>query len=141
MGKTLFLREFGVNPDKVEPLPLLPVSKYCRLKEGISKKSFHIKFLSQGKIHKGVIDTEDQVLHMKEPVLLPVYDDNVVSAWKYVVKMHRNGKPKKTVYYDENEKLCGEEYSDETGVLKRGSWRRSKGIEVYWNPRKQVWEP
>ena len=141
LGETLFLREFGVEADKVEPLPLLPVSKYYHIKEGISKKSFYIKFWSQKKVLKGVIDRENQTLHMREPVLLPVYDDNVVSAWEYVVKMHRNGKPKKTLYYDENEQLCGEEYSDENGVLKRGSWRRLKGIEVYWNPRKQVWEP
>lgn len=140
LGETLFLREFGVKPDKVEPLLLPPVSKY-RLKEGISKKSFYIKFLSQGKVLKGVIDKENQVLYMEEPVLLPVYADDTVSAWKYVVKIHSNGKPKKVVYYDENEQLCGEEYLDENGVLKRASWRRLKGIEVYWNPKKQVWEP
>jgi hypothetical protein len=59
----------------------------------------------------------------------------------YVMKVHKNGKPKKTVCYDEHEKVCGEEYFDETGERKRGSWKRHKGIEVYWNQRKKVWEP
>ena len=79
-------------------------------------------------------------MHLKEPSSLSV-DADSVSVWKYAVKIHSNGKPKTTIYYDENEQLCGKEYLDEKGALKRGSWRRSKGIEVYWNPGKQVWEP
>jgi hypothetical protein len=81
MGETLFLKKFGVKADKAEPLPLLPVSTYYRLQEGLSKKSFHIKFRSQGKGYKGILDKEPQELYIQEPVLLPVYGDDLVPVW------------------------------------------------------------
>lgn len=139
LGEALFLKEFGVEADKAE-LSVRLVTKYYRLK-GISKKSFHVTFRSQGKVYKGILDREHQILHIQKPVLLPVYTDDAVPVWRYVLKMYKNGEPKKVGYYDENEQLCGEEYLDEKGMLKRKSWRRRKGIEEYWYPAKQVWEP
>ena len=42
---------------------------------------------------------------------------------------------------DDTEILQKVDYLSEDGSLLKGSWRRYKGAEEYWNPKKEVWEP
>jgi len=139
LGEDLFLSKFGVKPDKVKVLSTFTY-KYDHLK-GISKNSVRIKFWSQEKVYKGVVDIENKRLYIKEPVLLLMFTGDVIPVWKDVTAVHRNGMPKRVVFNDADERPRGMDYLDEEGTLKKGSWRRYKGREVYWFPEKQVWEP
>ena len=140
LGEKLFLSKFGVKPDKTKIL-LAFTYKYDHLHYNISTKSLQIKFWSQGQVYKGIVDIENERLLIKEPVLLTVHTGDVIPVWKDVTKVHRNGKPKAVVFRDDAEQLRGIDYLDEEGILKRGSLRRYKSIEVYWFPEKEVWEP
>ena len=140
LGETLFSAQCGIKADKTE-LIYRSVSEYDRLQYGVSGKGVQVKFWSQGKVYKGIIDTENQTLHMKEPVLFPVYAGDPIPLWKETVNIYGNGMPKKVEFYDSTEFLHRVDYLDEKGVLTKGSWRRLKDIEAYWNPKKEVWEP
>lgn len=140
LGERLFLQNFGMEADKTE-LIQRPVSTYDRLQHGIFGKGVQMKFRSQGKVYKGIVDSETETLHMKEPLFLPVYTDGSISIWKETPQKYGSGMPKKVEYYDCDELLQRIEYLDENGQLKKGSWRRYEGREEYWNPKKEEWEP
>lgn len=140
IGEDLFLSQFGVRPDEVKVLSAFTY-KYDRLTHGISTHSVRIKFQSQGKVYKAIVDIENKKLYIKEPVFLPVHTADVIPVWKDVTRIHRNGMAKTVVFYDADERPRGENHLDEEGNLRKGSWRRYKGTEVYWFPKKQVWEP
>ncbi len=140
LAEDLFMRTFGKKADKAEPI----LRKTCTLDtlaQILSDETMRAKFRSGKKVYKGTVDVKNEVLYMEEPELAPVYADESIPLWKEVSKLHKNGMPKKVEYYDGNEFPHGEEYLDENGALKKGSWRRHKGREEYWNPKKQEWEP
>lgn len=140
LAEDLFIRTFGKKADKVEPI-LREICTLGPLAQILSDKTMRAKFRSGKKVYKGTVDVKNEVLHIEEPELVPVYADESIPLWKEVSKLHKNGTPKKVEYYDGNEFPLGEEYFDENGGLKKGSWRRYKGREEYWNPEKQEWEP
>lgn len=140
LGETLFSAQYGIKADKTE-LIYRSVSEYDRLQYGVSGRGVQVKFWSQRKVYKGVIDTENQTLYMREPVLFPVYAGDPIPLWKETSNMHGNGMPKKVEFYDSTEFLHRVDYLDEKGVLTKGSWRRLKDAVAYWNPKKQIWEP
>ena len=72
---------------------------------------------------------------------MPVCVGEDVPVWKEVTKMLKSGMPHKIESYDDYDLLHRVDYLDEKGVLCRGSWKRREGIEEYWNPETQVWEP
>lgn len=139
LGETLFLSQYGVNPEKCIVLSL-KLSTYDLQNLGISKKSAYIKFLSRGKTYKGIIDLQNKALYMQEPVYLPVFEGNLLPLWRRVTKIHTNGNPKKIEFYDDTETPHRFDCLDDRGELVEGSWRRQKGIEEHWNPKKRTWE-
>jgi hypothetical protein len=140
LGETLFLNEVGAIPDKIEVLSAFTY-KYDQITKGISSHSVRIKFWSQERVYKGIIDIKKEKLYIKEPMMLPVYTGDPVLVWKEVISVYKNILPKKVEYYDADENLCGIDHFDKEGNLKKGSLRRYKGREVYWFPQKGAWEP
>jgi hypothetical protein len=130
LGEDLFLSKFGVELDEVKVLSTF-IHKHNHLKKGISKNSVWIKFWSQKKVYKGIVDIENEMLYIKEPIPLTMHTGELIPVWKDVTAVHRNGLPKKEVFHDADERPRGVVYLDKEGCLKRGSWRRYKGIEVY----------
>ena len=140
LGEHLFLNKCGAVPDKIKVLSLFTF-KYDQVTQGISSHSVQIKFSSQKKVYKGIVDVKKEKLYIKEPMLLPVYTGDSVRVWKDFTAVHHNKMPKRVEYRDADEQLCGIDYLDEKGNLKKGSLRRYNSREVYWFPEKQVWEP
>lgn len=140
MGEKLFLLNCGAEADKTEII-LRPVSKYDKKIYRIPGKAVQMKFWSQKTVYKGILDTERGLLHMKEPVSLPVYQGESVLVWKETPAVHRNSMPKKVEFYDSTELLHRVDRCDEKGNLVKDSWRRHNGIVEYWNPKEQTWEP
>ncbi|MGD2249602.1 MAG: hypothetical protein PVF58_14440 [Candidatus Methanofastidiosia archaeon] len=140
LGETLFLNKVGAIPDKIKVLSLFTY-KYDQVTQGISSHSVRIKFWSQNKVYKGIVDIKKEKLYINEPMMLPVYTGDPVLVWKEVISVYKHTVPKKVEYYDADENLCGIDYLDKEGNLKKGSLRRYKGREVYWFPQKGAWEP
>jgi hypothetical protein len=140
LGETLFLNKCGAIPDKIKILSVFTY-KYDQITQGISSHSVRIKFWSQGKVYKGIIDIKKENLYIKEPMLLPMHTGDSVSVWKDITAVHQNTMPKRVEYRDADENLSGLDYLDEEGNLKKGSLRRYNSKEVYWFPEKEVWEP
>jgi hypothetical protein len=137
LGENLFQSKFGITPDKIRILSR--IHKYDQLEYGISTNSAWIEFLSQERVYRGIVDMENETLHIEEPILVPVYSDEVLPAWKVVTEVYRNGSPKTVELRGTNRQLYGVYYLDEEGALKRRSWRKYKGVEEYWNPETQRW--
>jgi hypothetical protein len=140
LSENLFYSKFGIKPDKIKLLSGY-IYKFDHLKHGIPTNSVRMKFWSHGTIHKGIVDLENEALHMKKPVLIPVYDDTPIPVWKAVTRLYSNGKSKEIEYYDATENLQSVEYLDKDGTLKNRSWRKYKGVELNWNSKKEIWEP
>lgn len=140
LAERLFLHNFGKEADKTEII-LRRTYTVGPLKQLLSDKIEWVKFWSENKVYKGTLDVKNQALYMDEPVLTPVYADKSEPLWKEISKTYGNGTPKKVEFYDGTEFPHGEEYLDDEGALKSGSWRRYKGNMEYWNPKKHVWEP
>jgi len=140
LAEDLFIRNFGKKADKVEPI-LRKTCRYGPLAQILSDKTLRVKFWSENTVSKGTVDVKSEVLYLEEPELMPVYADESIPLWKEVSKIYSGGMPKKVEFYDENELVHGQEYLDKNGALKEGSWRRYKGTEEYWDPKKQKWKP
>jgi hypothetical protein len=137
LAEDLFQSEFGMKPDKMKIVSR--IHKYDQLEYGISTNSAWIEFLSRGTVYRGIVDMENEILHIEEPVLLPVCSDEVLPAWKVVTGVYRKGSPKTVELHGTNQQLYGVYYLDEEGAFKRRSWRKYKGTEEYWNPENQRW--
>ncbi|MGD2247641.1 MAG: hypothetical protein PVF58_04485 [Candidatus Methanofastidiosia archaeon] len=140
IGKEQFLLSFGVEPDKVKIITR-PLSTYDKKTMGISGKAAQIKFWSNEKIYKAIIDFEYRFLHMKGPVFYPVYNGEDILLWKETPVAHKNGTPKKVEFYDGTELLHRVDYRDSKGNLVKDSWRRHHGTVEFWDPKKQIWVP
>jgi hypothetical protein len=140
VGEPLFTQQFGAKPDRVECIQT-PPGKYDCLEFGITGRALQIGFWLNGKALKGIIDIDNEVLYMKPLVWMPVYTEDLTAAWRNTPEMHRNGMPKKVEFRDGNEIPQRVDYLDQKGSLAKGTWRRYKGCEQYWNPEKETWEP
>ena len=107
---------------------------------GITGTPIPVKFRYGSDVYKGIVDAANESLYIKEPVLLPVYSEELIPVWKDVTNVHKNGLPKKVEFYDSGELLHRVDYLDERGNLVKESWRRNKGTVEYWDQKKQVWE-
>lgn len=117
-----------------------PTSNYDKVLHGITGTPIPVKFRCGPDIYKGIVDAADGSLYIKEPVLLPVYSEELIPVWKDVTNVHKNGLPKRVEFYDSDELLHRVDCLDERGNLVKESWRRNKGTVEYWNQKKQVWE-
>jgi hypothetical protein len=138
-AENLFYVTTGKKADRSETI-IRPTPRYDCLNQGITGETFQVKFWAEHKAYKGIMDMTNSALYMREPELLPVYKGESTTVWKEVATMHKNGMPKKVVFYDNKELPHRTDYLDEKGTLKKGSWRRREGIEEYWNPKTHVWE-
>lgn len=140
LSENLFFSKFGMKPDKIKHLSGF-IYKFDHVTEGIPTNSVRMKFWLHGTIYKGIVDLDNELLHIKEPVFIPVHDETLIPLWKEVTKLHSNGKPKVIEYHDTSENLQCVEYLDDAGAHKNRSWRKYKGMELAWNSRKGIWEP
>ncbi|MBU6996175.1 MAG: hypothetical protein HXS41_00805 [Theionarchaea archaeon] len=140
IGESLFTQQFGTKPDRVEYIQT-PPGKYDCLEVGITGRGLQIGFWLNGKALKGIVDIDEKILYMKPLIWMPVYTHDLMAVWRNTPEMHGNGMPKKVEFRDSNEVLQRIDYLDQKGILKRGTWRRYKGIEQYWNPGNETWEP
>lgn len=139
LAEESFYTAFGINPDKVEFI-FRPPTRHELEEIGISE-AVQIKTWSEGKASKFFLDIEKRLLQARTPILFPVYSEDVIPLWKEVIRTHKQGNPKHLEYYDDNEILQKVDYLSENGSLLKGSWRRHRSAEEYWNTKKKVWEP
>jgi hypothetical protein len=140
LSKKLFYSTFGIKPDTLKILSGY-IYPYDHVVLGIPKHSVRMKFWWRGMIYKGILDLENEVLRIKEPLLIPVFDDILIPGWKEITKVYANGTLKEIEFYDDAENLQRAEYLDKDGIRKNRSWKKFKGVELHWNSRNEAWVP
>lgn len=94
VGEQQFSTKFGVNPDNVEYMKESPPWHQLQ-KLGIYGPVYQFRFFVKGKEYRGIVSKNEKILYMKDPLYLPVYNNNPIPVWKEVKKVYRSGNPKK----------------------------------------------
>ncbi|MBU7031780.1 MAG: hypothetical protein HXS53_04555 [Theionarchaea archaeon] len=140
LGRSLFFSRFGVQPDNVEYLFKRPL-KFCRMTFGLLGPTCELRFFLKGKELRGVLNREEETLHMNDPIHMPVYTSESIPVWKEITKMYDSGIPKKIEYYDDMRALIGVDFLDANGTLMKKSWRREEGVLKRWDMETEEWVP
>ena len=136
-----FSKDFGKKADKVKFIYSNPTPHDLR-KYGITGNATEvIIWSSDGEIHKGLYDTDNKRLYVREKILTPVYGNTEIPIWGEITSIHDNGTPKKIMYYDTSGWECRVDYFDEKGDRTVESWRRIHDHIEFWNPDDSKWEP
>lgn len=128
----------GMEADTIEFISRVP-SDYDLRNHGISGDAVQVKIWSQKKVHKGLFDTDANILHLRKQILFPLYSDDVTALWKEVTKTYKDGKPKQVEFRDSFEVLHGVDHLDQDGFRTKRSWRRHFNVVERWNPKRNTW--
>ncbi|MBU7042390.1 MAG: hypothetical protein HXS47_02270 [Theionarchaea archaeon] len=138
VGEQQFSTKFGVTPDNVEYMKESP-PRHQLEKLGICGPVYQFRFFVKGKEYRGIVSKEEKILYIKDPIYLPVYDNDPIPVWKEVTKVYRSGIPKKIEYYDDMRALVRVDFFYEHGERKNNSWRRHRGILERWDAKTRQW--
>lgn len=140
LSENLFYWKYGIKPEKMKILTGY-IYTYDHLVYGIPKNAIRMKFWWQNTIYKGIVDLENEKLHIKEPLYIPVYDDIPIPVWKEVTKVYTTGIPKEIQFLDAHETLHSVEYFTDDGIRTQLSWKKVRGVELVWNQKEKKWRP
>lgn len=137
------LKEALKNMDEDASFELLPfnVNTYYR-----NLYNFHRPFMIRiwwkkngiKEMAKGYFDLKKDTLVVCEPVLTPVYTETPEKVWENVVKVNRDGTPKRIELRDKYELLVGVDTYEE-GKRTSRSWRLKKSLYETWDPEEVNW--
>lgn len=136
----LFKMNTGKNSDKIELIHRKP-TEYDLHHYLIYGDALPVKIWSRNEVYKGLFDTQNKILHIREEVMVPLYSEDMSALWKEVTKTHVNGSIKEVEFRDAHEVLHGVDFFDEKGSKTEKSWRRHLDQVEHWNSTKKTWEP
>lgn len=133
------LASSGIEADNIEFIPRAPTA-YDLHHYGIFGDALQVKIWSQKRAYKGLFDTDNGILHMREEIQFPLYSEKTTTLWKEVTRLHDDGTPKQVEFRDSFEVLHGADYLDLEGFRTERSWRRHYNVVERWNPETSSWE-
>jgi hypothetical protein len=138
--KQSFKMNTGKEPDKIELIQREPTA-YDLHSYQIYDDALPVKIWSKNEVYKGLFDTQNKILHIREEIMVPLYSEDVSVLWKEVTKTYDNGSIKEVEFRDFHEVLHGVDFFDEEGSRTEKSWRRHLNQVEHWNSTKKIWGP
>ncbi|MBU7016153.1 MAG: hypothetical protein HXS44_01490 [Theionarchaea archaeon] len=135
-----FKTNTGKSSDKIELIHREP-TKYDLHHYLIYGDVLPVKIWSKNEVYKGLFDTQNKILHIREEIMVPLYSGDMSALWKEVTKTHVTGSIKEVEFRDSHEGLHGVDFYDEKGSKTEKSWRRHLDQVEHWNSTKKIWEP